>query len=101
MDVTFRPLAQPSAMSLSGARPEPGGSQDLRKAAEGFESLFVSELLKGGRAGLPGGDLLGNAGVDAARDLLDMELARAAAGRAGLGIADAIERQFAPLVKGR
>ncbi|WP_420023878.1 rod-binding protein [Cereibacter azotoformans] len=88
-------------LSLAGSRPQPSGSADLRQAAEGFESLFLNQLLKSGRAGLPGDDLLGSAGVDTARDMLDMELARSSAGRAGLGIADAIERQFAPLVKGR
>ncbi|MCE6961896.1 rod-binding protein [Cereibacter sphaeroides] len=97
MDVKLHPL---SPLSLAGSRPEPQGREDLRQAAQGFESLFVTELLKAGRAGLPGDDLLGSAGVDTARDMLDMELARSSAARTGFGIADAIERQFAPFVKG-
>lgn len=77
----------PNAMN-----PEP---QDLRAAAEGFEALFLSELMKGGRASLPGDDLTGSQGVRMAQDMLDMHLARHAAGQAKLGVADAVMRQFA------
>lgn len=70
-------------------------SPELRQAGEGFEALFLSLLLKGGRAGLPGDDLLGSAAVKSSMDMLDARLAQDAAGRAGLGIADAVARQFA------
>ncbi len=72
---------------------------DLRAAAEGFESLFLAELLKGGRASLPGDDLTGSQGVSMARDMLDMHLARHASGQAGLGVAEAIMQQFGPRVE--
>ncbi len=96
MDLKLQAL---NPLSLAGSRAQPAGREDLRQAAEGFESLFLTQLLKAGRAGLPGDDILGSSGVDTARDMLDMELAKSSAGRAGLGIADAIERQFAPLVR--
>lgn len=67
---------------------------DLRAAAEGFESLFLTELLKGGRSSLPGDSLTGSQGVRMAQDMLDMHLAQHAAGQARLGVAEAIIRQF-------
>ncbi len=76
-------------------RPDPA---ELRAAAEGFESLFLTELLKRGRASLPGDDLTGSQGVRMAQDMLDMHLAKHSAGQARLGVADAIVRQFAPRV---
>lgn len=74
-------------------RPNPS---DLRAAAEGFESLFLTELLKRGRASLPGDDLTSSHGVRMAQDMLDLHLAQHSAGQARLGVADAIVRQFAP-----
>jgi len=71
-------------------------STDLRAAAEGFESLFLTELLKRGRASLPGDDLTGSQGVRMAQNMLDMHLAKHSAGQARLGVADAIVRQFTP-----
>lgn len=83
------------------ARPKPQGAGDLRKAAVGFESIFVAELMKAGRSTAFGGDLLGSDAVDQSRDMLDAEMAKVSAGRAGLGIAEAIERQFLPLIGGK
>ena len=82
------------ATSLSLAPATPDRAADLRKAAEGFEAILLSTLLKGGRAGLPGDDLTGSAAVRGATSMLDAHLATAAAGRSGFGIADAVVRQF-------
>lgn len=71
-------------------------SAELRKAAEGFESIFLSTLMKSARAASLGEDLMGGQGVDSARDMLDTELSRIASSRSGLGVAQAIERQFTP-----
>jgi len=86
------------AAQVSFAAPT-GTAKDLRQAAEGFESLFLAELLKSGRASLPGDDLTGSQAVSATQDMLDSHLAKHAAGQAGLGIADAITRQFGGYVK--
>lgn len=75
--------------------PGPAAQTDLQKAGEGFEAMFLTLLLKGGRAGLPGDDLTGSAAVRSGMDMLDARLAQDAAGRAGLGIAEAVARQFA------
>lgn len=68
----------------------------LEQAAAGFETLFIAQMLKGARASLPGNDLIGGGGLDAANDMLDGEMARLGGTGARLGIADAILRQFAP-----
>ncbi len=76
-------------------RPATGKTEDIRKAAEGFEQLFLATLLKGARAGLPGDDLTGGNGVNSATQMLDTQLAKVAGSAAGFGIATAIARQFA------
>ncbi|WP_126979216.1 rod-binding protein [Frigidibacter oleivorans] len=74
----------------------PADPAAIRQAAEGFEALFLRQILEAGRAGLPGCDLTGGAGVTAAASMLDAELARSVARGAGLGIAEAVARQFSP-----
>lgn len=90
MSIPLPPLS--SAITLAG--PAPAKADDIRKAAEGFEALFLATLLKGARAGLPGNDLTGGSAVNQATQMLDAELARVAGGRAGFGIAEAVARQF-------
>jgi flagellar protein FlgJ len=92
MNITPPPLP-PSVGPRATSQPDIPA--DLRKAAEGFEALFLSLMLKAGRAGLPGDDLTGGSAVRSTTDLLDAQLARDAAGRSGFGIADAVARQFA------
>lgn len=70
----------------------------LRKAAEGFEEMFLVQFLKTARSGELAPDIMGGAGVDQMRSLFDAEVAKSSAGRTGLGIADAVERQFAGFV---
>lgn len=88
-----------TAVSPSVAAPPdapPRSTRDeIREAAEGFEALFLATLLRGARAGLPGDELTGGSSVRQVTDMLDTELAGSAASRAGLGIAEAVARQFA------
>ena len=79
--------------------PPPRDQQaELRKAAEGFEELFLGLFLKSARAASLGEDLMGSSAVDKTRDMFDAEIARASSGRTGFGIADAVERQFSRFV---
>lgn len=71
---------------------------DLRKAAEGFEAIFLNTFLKAARDASLGEDLMGGSAVDSARDMYETEVARLASGTSGLGIADAVERQFRPFL---
>ena len=68
----------------------------MRQAAEGFEALFLNQMLSAGRKASLGDDLLGGTGVTRMQGMLDQELTQNATGAAGLGMADAIVRQFAP-----
>lgn len=68
--------------------------QNLRAASEGFEALFVNQILKSARSTSLGPSLLDSSATDTAQSMLDSKLAEVSAGRAGLGLADAIYRQF-------
>lgn len=72
----------------------------LRQAAEGFEELFLTQLLKAARAGHLGDDIMGSSAVDSTRDMFDAQIAKSSSGHTGLGIADAVERQFQRFAKG-
>jgi flagellar protein FlgJ len=78
-----------------------GDRAALRKAAEGFEELLLTQFLKAARSAPLAEDITGGAGVDQFRDMFDSEIARSSAGRTGFGIADAVERQFGSYVKDR
>lgn len=80
--------------------PEMDKAKTLRKAAEGFEELFLTQFLKAARQGNLGEDIMGSSAVDSTRDMFDAEIARASSGRTGFGIADAVERQFQRFTKG-
>ncbi|MCG7572164.1 rod-binding protein [Phaeobacter sp. CNT1-3] len=90
-----RQKAQAAAASAEANAVDPR----MRQAAEGFEALFLQQMLKAGRAASLGDDLLGGSGVERMQSMLDQTLTENAANQAGLGLADAIVRQFAPLTK--
>jgi flagellar protein FlgJ len=78
-----------------------GDRAALRQAAEGFEEMLLTQLLKAARSAPLAEDITGGTGVDQFRSMFDSEVARASAGRTGFGIADAVERQFGSYVKDR
>lgn len=75
-------------------------SDKLRAAAQAFESVFLQELMKSGRAAHLGEDILGSSAADTHRSLLDMQLADSAARRTDFGIAQAVYDQFSAHVPG-
>ncbi len=85
-------------LALNPAQGGPEAARQLRQAAEGFEALFLDQLMKAARQNSLGEDLMGSSAVDSTRAMLDTEISRLASGRAGLGIADAVERQFRPIL---
>jgi flagellar protein FlgJ len=86
----------PGPVSLA---PQPRDqAAELRRAAEGFEEIFLGLFLKSARSASLGEDILGSSAVDRTRDMFDAEIARAASARSRLGIAEAVERQFTPYV---
>jgi peptidoglycan hydrolase FlgJ len=68
----------------------------LRIAADGFEALFLNEMLKAGRATSFADDLTESSATQSSRAMLDTFLAEQSAGRVGLGLGDAVYRQFDP-----
>lgn len=74
-----------------------GESDDarLRKACQDFEALLTAKLLSAMRATVPKSDFFGSEDSEAVfRDMLDAEIAAAAARRSGTGIADMLYRQL-------
>ena len=89
-------IALPTVVPVLPADPSGNARvEDIQKAAEGFEALFLATLLKGARAGLPGDDLMGGQAIASATQMLDSHLSQIAGRRAGFGIAEAVARQFA------
>lgn len=84
------PASAPAAPATADSRAE------LRRTAAGFEEMFLVFMLRAGRASGVGDSLTGGTAVSSTRDMLDAQLARSAAGRPGLGIAEAVVRQFSP-----
>lgn len=74
-------------------------ASELRQAAQGFEALFIQQMLKSARETSFESELLGGHAVETSQSLLDQKLADIGAGRAGLGLADAIERQFSAVLR--
>lgn len=88
-------LSVQSPSSLLPAPPADNpGPDTIREAAEGFEALLLSTMLRGARAGLPGDGLTGSHAMTQCIGMLDSALAATVAERAGLGIAEAVARQF-------
>lgn len=87
-------------MRTTGDGPAQDPSGKLRAAAQAFESVFLQELMKSGRAAKLGEDILGSSAADTHTSLLDMQLADTAARRTGFGIAQAVYDQFASHVPG-
>lgn len=71
--------------------------QDLLQAAQGFEALILTQMLQTARAASLGDGLFEGTGSDTTNGMLDRALAESGAGRAGLGLAETIVRQLAPL----
>lgn len=64
--------------------------ENLDKAAEAFESIFVSMMMKSMRSSSLGDDLLGSQATSTFRDMQDQQIAKDIGGRGTLGIARAL-----------
>ena len=74
--------------------------QALRESSREFESLFVMEMFKAMRKTVPKDGLFkDNMSTEVFQDMLDMETARAVSRGPGLGIAEAMYNQMAPLIE--
>lgn len=85
-----------AALSASASRALSPEGAELRRAAQGFEAIFVRRMLEAARASdLGGSDVIGGAGLDQFMAMRDEHLADIAAKRGTFGIAEAIEKQLA------
>lgn len=77
-----------------------GDRAALRKAAEGFEAMFVRRMLEAARAADFDADADSEGGMAQFTALRDTHLADIAAQHGAFGVADAIEAQLARLSSG-
>jgi flagellar protein FlgJ len=99
--MTISPLNPMQGLPMREAPNVDRNPSDLRQAAQGFEALFIQQMLKSARETSFDSELLGGHAVETSQSLLDQNLADIGAGRAGLGLADAIERQFSAVMRRR
>lgn len=67
----------------------------LQEACKGFEALFMNEMLKSARNTSFEDSLVESSATQSTRAMLDTKLSEITSGQAGLGLGDAIYRQFA------
>jgi len=95
----FYPLRRGTSASESQGSEQSGETDardaELRKAAEGFEAIFIRQFLKSLRATLPGDGLFGK-GTEGEiyADMMDNAIAETVSKRGAFGIADMIYRQL-------
>ena len=90
-------ISAPRAFSLDAGPSTPAQRSDrLMQAAEGFEALFLTQVMQTARAASLGDGLLEGTGMDTTNSMLDQALGEAGAGRSGFGLAQAIYRQLSP-----
>lgn len=81
---------RPAAVALAKQAPQ---ADELRKAAERFETLFAKMMLKAMRDTVPESEFAGHGG-EMYQEMLDGEYAKLLTRDGGLGIADALVRQL-------
>lgn len=88
-----------AAMPVQPARPDPSvAERELLQAAQGFEAIFLQQMLQTARAANLGESLFEGTGSDTTNAMFDRAVAESGAGRAGLGLAETIARQLSPLI---
>lgn len=101
MDAALASTALQSARlstAQSQAKAATGNAQTARKAAEEFESVFLTTMLEGMFTGLDAEPPFGGGSTEKTyRSLLVQEYAKQISGNGGLGIADQITRDLIAL----
>lgn len=92
-------------MSHSAPKPSDPKSNDLeslRESSREFETIFVMEMLKAMRKAIPESGLFEkNVSTEMFQEMLDLETAKAATKGKGLGLAEAMYNQLAPLIEAK
>ena len=99
MDIKI-PSADPTLLIGQGRKPEGAGrdkkdTEGLRRTCQQFEAIFVQQLFKGMRATVPdAGVQESDRSIRIFQDLMDHQVSEDMARKEGLGIAEALFRQF-------
>ena len=73
----------------------------IRKAAQGFEAVFLREMIGSMRKAKLAEDIFGSGAADNFREMADARTADGMAAMGAFGIAALVERQLAPLAKAK
>ena len=87
-------LGTDSAFGRPSISAKNAGQEELRQAAEAFESMFVRMILAQGHQTQLADGLFDSKKDDSFQSMLDAEYAESVAGQADLGIASALYAQF-------
>jgi flagellar protein FlgJ len=87
-------LGADSAFGRPAISAKNAGPEELRQAAEAFESMFVRMILAQGHQTQLADGLFDSKKDDSFQSMLDAEYAESVAGQADLGIASALYAQF-------
>lgn len=91
---------QPSPLSAL-ARVDVNNKTQVREAAEGFEAVFLNNMLQSMFTGLEDGGTWGSGqGAEAWQGLMVDEYAKSITDAGGIGLADAVERELLALQEG-
>lgn len=91
------PVTNPASSSLTTVKDTRDPA--LQKAAQGFEAVFLREIIGSMRKAKLADDVFGSSATDNFRQMADANLADNMSQMGRFGIAELIEQQFAGLVK--
>jgi peptidoglycan hydrolase FlgJ len=83
-----------SAVSSAGQQPSLEKREELKKAAEAFEAIFLRQMIGSMRQAGLGEDLLGSQATEQFREMQDAKLAESMAQSGGFGVAELLLAQF-------
>ena len=90
--------AQSAAATSKPRLPVNGSAEEIRKAAEDFEAVFLSQMLESMFEGVPTDGLFGGGyGEDVFRPMMLQEYGKILSNTGGIGIADAVSRELLSL----
>ena len=98
MDI--KPNAIDLQTSLMLGQNQSKSQEDLKQVAEQFEAIFADMFLKEARKGELAKSLFSNQASDTFQSMLDQEYSELMAQKTGLGIAEALYKQFKDHVGG-
>lgn len=98
----FSALVGNAPIALPGAIAPGSDGARLKEVAQGFEAVFLRQVLDAaGKADFGGEDLFGSSGEDTFREMRDARFAEIASKNGTLGLATQIEAQLARHLEGR